>query len=55
MRNEGRSPLLAPRACPRYNRAYISTLPPFTFEGRDAMPEVEIDPDDEWHVGDTKV
>jgi tetratricopeptide (TPR) repeat protein len=35
--------------------APIPSLPPFSFDGREPMPEVEIDPDDEWHVGDRRV
>jgi tetratricopeptide (TPR) repeat protein len=35
--------------------APIPSLPPFSFDGREPMPEVEIDPDDQWHVGDRRV
>jgi hypothetical protein len=35
--------------------APIPSLPPFSFDGRERMPEVEIDPEDEWHVGDRRV
>ncbi|MBL8160586.1 MAG: DUF4062 domain-containing protein [Anaerolineae bacterium] len=30
-------------------------LPPFTMDGREPLPDVEIDPDDKWHVGDRAV
>ena len=35
--------------------APVPVLSPFTLDGREPMPAVEIDPDDEFHVGDRAV